>query len=191
MVRRLILLCVFYHNNTNGNGEERELIHWEEIFKRKRTVDNLREIRESIMSEEQECGSLTFLVGCNYMHLSHMQAHTCNLPTPHTQMHTTSVASTLIVVPTSQGDLGLAVSSPANGDQGSPGCSESTRSGPGIPNFVLPEGKGSCHVGAILVFQRKPRPDQTPGTLRSPLATFLSSITRCIDSSRYIVLDPN
>lgn len=141
------------------------------------------------MSEEQERGSLTFLVGRKYMHLSHMQAHTCTYP-PHTHMHTTSVASTLVVVLTSQGDVGLAVSS-ANGYQGSPGCSESTPSGPGIPNFVLPEGKGSCCVGAVLVFQRNPRPDQTPGTLRAPLAAFLSSITWCIDSSKYIVLDPN
>ena len=93
--------------------------------------------------------------------------HTHVLTPPHTHMHTTSVASTLVVVPTCQGDLGLAVSS-ANGDQGSPGCSESTPSGPGSPNFVPPEGKGRFHVGATLVFQRNPRPDQTPGTLREP-----------------------
>ena len=117
------------------------------------------------------------------MHLSYMQAHMCTHP--HTHMHTTSVISTLIMVPTSQGDLGRTVSSPANGDQGSLG------SGPGIPNFVLPEGKGSCHVGAVLVFQRNPRPDQTPGTLRVPLAAFLSLITLCIDSFKYAVSDHN
>ena len=104
------------------------------------------------MSEEQERGSLTFLVGPNYMHLSYTQAHMCTHPPPtHTHMHTTSVTSTLIVVPTSQGGLGPTVSS-ANGDQGSLGCSENAPSGPGIPNFVLPEGKGSYHVGAVLVF---------------------------------------
>lgn len=81
-----------------------------------------------------------------------IRRHTCVLTPPtHTHMHTTSVTSTLIVVPTSQGGLGPTVSS-ANGDQGSLGCSENAPSGPGIPNFVLPEGKGSYHVGAVLVF---------------------------------------